>query len=714
MAGVLSAAQPAPHLAPRLAPLREELALQPGPRGPDGAPSWTLHDPASGRFFRLGWLEFEILARWEMGVPAAIAERIALETMLAPSPEEVEDFARFLAGAQLLRASGPAALDRLARQRAAARPHWAWWLVKNYLFFRLPLLRPDRALTALLGPLGFVFTGWFLGLTLAAGGAGLFLALRQWDSFGASFLHFFSLEGAVLGLLSLVLAKALHELGHGLTAKRFGCRVPSMGIAFMLLYPMPYTDTSEAWRLCDRRQRMAVGAAGIAAELALACWALLAWSFLPEGPLRSVAFTWATTTWVLTLLVNLSPFLRFDGYYLLSDTLDVPNLQDRAFALARWRIREALFGLDEPAPEAWPPRMRRILLGWAVCTWAYRFVLFLGIALLVYHLFFKALGLLLFAIEIWWFILRPIWREAVEWTRRRHAMRLNRHTLVTGGAVTLLLLAAFLPWHGTIEAPALMAAERRTELFAQVPARVAEIAVSPGAAVEAGAPVLRLEAPDLEFRQRQVARRVETLTWQASALSQERDWVARGQILWRELQSARAELDALQADQRRLLVQAPFSGTVVELAEPLAVGEWVRAGERLAALADLGSTVIEAWVEEGVLRRVAPGQRASFVPEDPGAPRVAARILAVDGAAARLLPDAELASLHGGAIATRAGPNGAAVPELPVYRVLLAPLEPVVPRQVMRGAVLLQAEAESFAARAWRQALGVLLRESGF
>lgn len=706
MAGLLTPA--------RLSPLRDELALEPGPRAADGAPSWTLHDPSSGRFFRLGWLEFEILSRWALGTPAAIVERIACETVLTPTPEEVEDFARFLSGAQLLRPEGPAGMARLSRLRAASRPHWAWWLVKNYLFFRLPLLRPDRVLGAMLGVLGFVYSAGFLAATLAAGGLGLFLALRQWDAFGASFLHFFSLEGAALALLSLVLAKALHELGHGLTAKRFGCRVPTMGIAFMVLYPMPYTDTSAAWRLTRRRQRMAVGAAGIAAELALACWALLAWNLLPDGPLRSVAFTWATTTWVLTLLVNLSPFMRFDGYYLLSDALDVPNLQDRAFALARWRIREALFGLNEPPPEAWTPRMRRLLVGWAVCTWAYRFVLFLGIALLVYHLFFKVLGVLLFVIEIWWFILRPIWREAAEWAGRRHAMRLNRNTLATGGALLLALAALLIPWHGTVEAPALMAAERRADLFAQVPARITRIAATPGTEVEAGAPVLMLESPDLEFRLSQAARRVEMLNWQATALSQERDWAARGQILWRELQAARAELDMLRADRERLLVAAPFAGTVVDLADPLAAGEWVRAGERLASLADLRATVIEAWVGEAELRRVAPGQQASFVPEDAGAPRIAARVLSVEGASARVLPDAELASLHGGGIATRAGANGAAVPELPVYRVLLAPVEAVAPRHVTRGVVLLRAEPESFALRAWRQALGVLLRESGF
>jgi putative peptide zinc metalloprotease protein len=114
MAGLLTAG--------RLAPLREELALEPGPRDAGGAPSWTLHDPASGRFFRLGWLEFEILSRWDIGAPAAIAERIACETVLDPTAEEVEEFARFLAGAQLLRVGGPAGMARLARLRAAARP----------------------------------------------------------------------------------------------------------------------------------------------------------------------------------------------------------------------------------------------------------------------------------------------------------------------------------------------------------------------------------------------------------------------------------------------------------------------------------------------------------------------------------------------------------------------------------------------------------------
>ena len=123
-------------------------------------------------------------------------------------------------------------------------------------------------------------------------------------------------------------------------------------------------------------------------ELAIAAFASLLWSFLPEGALRSAAFLLATTTWLLTLGVNLNPFMRFDGYFLLSDLLEVGNLQQRSFALARWWLREQLFGFAEQPPELLPRSLRRGLVIYAFCTWLYRFFLFLGIALLVYMLFF--------------------------------------------------------------------------------------------------------------------------------------------------------------------------------------------------------------------------------------------------------------------------------------------------------------------------------------
>ena len=131
-----------------------------------------------------------------------------------------------------------------------------------------------------------------------------------------------------------------------------------------------------------------------------------------------MAFLLATTTWVSTLAINASPFMRFDGYFLLSDFLQMPNLHSRAFALARWDMREKLFKLGEPPPESFSDTKRLGLILFAWATWIYRLVLFLGIAALVYHFFIKALGIMLFLVEIVWFIAKPLWSEISEWYSR--------------------------------------------------------------------------------------------------------------------------------------------------------------------------------------------------------------------------------------------------------------------------------------------------------
>src|SRR3569832_322813 len=181
----------------------------------------------------------------------------------------------------------------------------------------------------------------------------------------------YSWQGLLSYALALICIKFLLELGHAYTAKRYGGRVPTMGVAFLVLFPVAYTDVNEVWKLPEKRQRIAVSGAGIITELVIAAWATLAWTLLPDGSFKNAAFLLATTTWVSTIMINGSPFMRFDGYFLLSDWLNMPNLHARTFALARWRLREWLFGLGEPKPEVIGIRRERgiILYGWI--TWTY-------------------------------------------------------------------------------------------------------------------------------------------------------------------------------------------------------------------------------------------------------------------------------------------------------------------------------------------------------
>lgn len=722
MAGILSppgssagGGSPPP---PELAPLRDEVVLEPGPALRGGAPSWTLYDPAANRFYRIGWLEFEVLSRWHLRRPVEIAARIAAETTLEAGPDDVERLAVFLASNELLRGGPEAATQRMLARKASMRHGWVTTLLHNYLFLRIPLVRPDRMLGHLVPILSFVYTRAFLVVTVLAALVGLHLALRQWDSFSASFPWFFSLEGAVVAGAALLASKMLHELGHGLTAKRFGCRVPSMGVALLVMAPILYTDTSAAWRLPERSKRIAIGLAGVAAECSLAAYALLAWSFLPEGVLRSVVFVWATTTWVLTLLINMSPFLRFDGYYLFADLIDVPNLQDRSFALARHKLREVLFDLGDPPPEDWSPQMRRVLLIYAFCTWVYRFSLFLGIALLVYHTFFKLLGIFLFAVEIWWFLLRPVVREVMEWVKRQRGRKMNARTLLSFLIVGVLLLALLTPWRTSVHGPALMVAQSRVRVFTEVPGAVAAIRVKVGDGVAQGQVLVELRSPDITYKLDQAARQVASLTAQIHAVSQDAEFQSKAQLLMRELDGARAALQAAQTENARLTLRSTISGTVVEIAEPLGEGEWLKPNELVAVVADLSTTRIDAYVDEADLDRIALHAEADFIPGDVAAPRVPAQVTSIERTATRALSDPELGSVNGGPIAVRQmpGPGQAEilVPELPVYRVALAPRGRVTSDHTQVGVALIEGRPASVAGQVWRRVVSVLIRESGF
>jgi putative peptide zinc metalloprotease protein len=714
-APTIDAAPQAPSM--RLMPLRDELTLHEGPRTLDGAPTWTLHDPITNRFFRIGWLEFEILSRWDLGDIEQIAADIAARTTIPVTAAQVENFARFLVAGNLIQARGPDAIERFKRQVAATRKTPAMWLLKNYLFFRIPLVRPDRFLKAALPMVDWVFTRWFLALVMAAALVGGSLVVRQWDSFTNTFMHFFTPEGAALAAIALFASKLLHEFGHAFAARRFGCRVPTMGAAFLVMWPVLYTDTSEAWKLASKRRRLAIGVAGMSAELALAAFATLAWSFLPDGPLRSAAFLQATSTWVITLTINLSPFMRFDGYYLLSDYLDIANLQDRSFALARWWLREKLFGFGDPPPEHFPARTRRILMFYAYGTWIYRFFLFLTIALLVYHLFFKLLGIFLMGVELVWFIARPIWGELAEWATRRDRVRINRNSVATLVGFIGLIALMLIPWRGSVPAPAIVRAEQQTQLFVPKAAMLSGLLAQPGQQVTAGDVLFRFTSPDLEHSLEQAQRKAQVLRWQVQFQGMNRDLLERNQVSWRELEAAQAESAGFKEELDRLVVSAPISGRVVELADPLLPGEWLKENTPLAMLIDPASGIVEAYVGEEDLSRIAVGGAGVFHPDDLDLASIPVTIISIDDGSSRTLAEHSLASINGGDIPVRQGTGGdhSLVPESPIYRVLLRPdggLE--APERVQRGKVLLEGQRESIAGRTLRVALGVLVRESGF
>jgi putative peptide zinc metalloprotease protein len=721
------AADPAPRAAQLpevLPPLRPDLELLDAPQAADGSPSWTIHDPVRNSFYRIGYAAFHLLAHWEAGDPREVLRRVNAATPVRVDARQLQQLLRFLAANQLIRTEGAAGLqDHLARLARAKRSPWTW-LLHRYLFFRIPLVRPDGFLAATLPLVRPLMRRGFVRLCLLLGAIGVLLALRQWEEFTHTFVSFLTWQGALAFAATLAVTKVLHELAHGYMAKAYGCRVRSMGIAFLVFYPVLFTDTTDAWRLVSRRQRLLIGAAGMLAEVMLALLATFAWSFLPDGPLRSAAFLLATVTWTMTLLVNLNPFMRFDGYYLLSDWLGVQNLQARGFAYGRWKLREVLFGFGERPPETWEPRTARRLLLYAYATWLWRFVLFLGIAILVYHFFFKALGLFLMIVELAWFIGRPIAQELAQWWQRRRAMRLNRNT-----AATLLVLAGLIgvlvwPWQSRVAVPAVLQAGTHAALFPPVPARIVEVAAADGTRVEQGDLLYRLESPELTHELRQTRRRIALAEQLLRRQAASAETLERLPVLEQELAADRTRLQGLRAQQQRLSVRAPIAGRLSDVPPELAAGQWVARTQALGRVLGEQPARLRGYVRAGDLPRFEVGATGRFYPRDPARAPVEVRVSARETVNASRLEIPYLAAAYGGGIETerRQTRDAAAeiagtglVPQTPVYRVELSPHTPIAaPGQVVPGTAMVAGEARSLLARAWRSAAAVLIRESGF
>ncbi len=445
----------------------------------------------------------------------------------------------------------------------------------------------------------------------------------------------------------------------------------------------------------------------------LAVLALLTWSLLPDGPLRTSAFMLASATWITTLVINLNPFMRFDGYFLISDLWGVDNLQNRAFALCRWRLREALFGYGEPAPEPWSPSMTRRLLIWGYGSWIWRAILFLGIALAVYHLFFKVLGIFLMVVELLWFIGLPIWRELGEWWQRREQAD-SRKVLITGLGLGVVLLVLIVPWRSSVEVPALLEASRTSALHAPVPARLKAVHVKDGQNVTAGDLLLELDSPDLDSRQAIIRREIDILQLQLRRQSARSETAADAGILEQRLAEAVAEYRGLAAQRERLQLRAPQSGVVRDLQRDLSAGRWLHPAEALTRIVEPGLR-LRGYLAEESLWRIEAGSIGRFIADDPARQAMKVRLDEVDATGVPYLELEALSSDHGGPIAVRRDAQQRAEPVQAQYGVRLTLLDDGVhPDHPLRGMVVLEGERQSLLGAAWRRIAALGVRESGF
>jgi len=700
---------------PPLPPIREDLRLYPGPAHADGSPSWRILDPVRNSFFEIGWLEFELLARWRgQRDGAALLEQVAAETPLKPSPEELKELIDFLSTNQLLSPRSAIAQEVLNRRLHESKRAWYLQVLHHYLFFRLPLFRPDAFLARTVGVTDVFFTRGFMVFVLVLLGLDLYLVSREWYSVADAMARMFTPQAFLYYAVAVSFSKVVHEFAHAYAARRYGVRVPTMGVAFLVLWPFLYTDTSETWKLADRRKQLVIASAGMVSELTLAVFSTLLWALAPEGGAKNILFVLASTTWVVTLAINLSPFMRFDGYFVLSDLLGFPNLHERSFACARRWMRATFFGLDEPLTEpGLRPRRRAGLIVFAWVTWLYRLTVFLGIALLVYHIAFKLLGILLMLVELIWFIARPVWKEiGYVWKARSTVKMAWRPAIVLLALITALVW--LIPVSYEVTAPAILRAQEEHAVYAPFPARVTAVRVSDRQGVGADAELVSLEAVDLDVREKKadisiVSARAELARMPASVRLQENYGV-----LQERLAQALAEKQAVRDEYGRQQLRAAQAGIVRDLAPDLLAGRWINPRQLLMRVVSEDVPLIEAYVSERQVAAIVPGQSVRFFPQLPDRPVLTGEVVAVDKSPQKQLSRPLLASLHGGAVVVKQDQHGSLVAQDALFRVIVKPMgAPPKVDAVIHGSVRIETGLRFLVENFVYRILSVLIRESG-
>lgn len=697
----------------------------------DGIPHWMLYDAGRNKFFAIGWPEYEMLSRWHIGDGEKIIEAVNKETTLHLEMQDFENVKDFLYNHYLIEHRWRNVYQKAREHKLIKGENIFYWFIKYYLFFRIPLLHPDKFLEKTQGFGRFLFNRYTVYVMFALGLVAVYQIGIRWEEFVHTFSSIFSWQGLLFYFIAFTIAKFFHELGHAYMCRSYGISVPTMGVAFLVFWPVLYTDTTLSWRL-SYKERLQIALAGMWVESYITIIAALIWCNVHNVTIQMICYVMVAVNWVGTILINISPFMRFDGYYVLSDLLKIPNLQTRSFELARWQIRNWLFGWVEPPHEHFSKNMHRILVLYAITTWIYRLIIYFGIALLVYHYFFKIIGIILFGIEIFAFILRPVVMELKKWYELRQQFTLNRRTLITIVSTIILSSLLLLPLNAAIHLNATLSYSHEL-LYAPVEAVLVSKLPALGSKVEEGQVIIKLKSSEIDYNLAKAK-----LQYQITSEAFRRSFL--NPKFAKKINDLKAELSEKNSEQKKwmdlqekLVLKAPFNGLVGDLDSTLYPGVTVMKGQWLLDIINPNSKVIEAYVNESDLDSLKNSEEGKFYPLNTDMPVIHAKIIAIEP-----INSANLAfqyakelrqnkknefivatpSYHaselGGKIPTETTEEGKYVPIESVYRVLFAPEENVELKNIQLGTVVVFSKPRSFLYKTFYKIKTVLVKETGF
>jgi putative peptide zinc metalloprotease protein len=540
---------------------------------------YVLRDPFNNEFFRLRPSAYDFVVRLarDRTVEEVWQDCLDRHPDDAPGQEDVIQLLTQLYYSNLLYFEKPADSAKLFERYRKRRQRELQSKLLSIMFVRIPLFDPDNFLKRImpffkpiLSPIGAVI--W---IAVVAGA--LKLVVDHFDQATDQIQGILAPDNLALLYVGLVVIKTLHEFGHAVICRRFGGEVHTMGVMFLVFTPLPFMDATSSWSFRSRWQRALVGGAGMITEVFVAALATFVWANSGPGTLHSLAYNMMFIASVSTVLFNGNPLLRFDGYYILSDLLDIPNLTTRSQKHLRHLVERYGFGYKESFSPTENPREASWLTVFGILSGIYRVVIFSGIILFVADKFLLAGLIMALICVISWGIV-PLVRLIVYLSSspRLAKTRLRAVAVVLGLFTLVISFLGFWPFPNRFRAPGVVESVGYVQVINDVPGYVTKILSPSGRNVRAGTPLIELSDRELDLEiEATLAQREETLAMRLRALGKE---TADLEPLQKRLDTIESKLRDLGAQKASLLVRARQPGTWVAPDIKDMVEAWVPRG----------------------------------------------------------------------------------------------------------------------------------------
>lgn len=636
---------------PKLPKFRKDLKIYTGPLEIDGSPTYNIYDPVKGQFYKISWKE-SLIFKTFLGEMSAeeLSKKISQNFPVQVTTEDVNFFFSQAYVLGLLRV----ALDgqKLYKKHEKSQKSWWGWFLENYLFLKIPLFHPDAFLTRTLPYFRFLgskgaFIAFAMIIVISFG-----MLLNRLDQFFHTFSYYFNIEGVIIYACAITCVKCIHELSHAYTAKNFGLYVPTMGIAFLLLWPVLYTDVTEGWKLRNRKERFLISFAGIAAESVMAGFATLGWILSSPGLFQTLCFLLASTSWFMTILININPAVRFDGYYILSDLWGIDNLMSRAFAYTRWQFHKTFLGIETDCPEMHISKKRGAgLVFFTLYTITYRLFLYTAIALFVYYEFTKVVGITLFFAEIWIFFLMPVIWELTTLFRLRSKIKANLPTVFTVSLLFIVSVLFFLPLPHDITLPGVIIPQKNEIIYAPEAGKITKITAQHGQTVAFGTPLIQLDSEELNLEIAKINHDQKILENELIAHTHFPE--AKGLLSQKQAELSQSEQIKLALLKRldRLNVIANVTGKIITWNTDLNPGQYVSQGQILGNIADINKVEVVAFLKETDSDYLQEGEKAKIFYQSSDINIVDGVVKNIERKRMRHLSYPSLSSIYGGPLA---------------------------------------------------------------